>query len=301
MLRIYLSILLVLGLFPTLGWAAESNTKPQDTKPAQVKVAPAKAQTSKQAATQSKTNTAKATKPKATKHAQATHAKTAAHTKTAHAKAIHHSKTKVVASKSNKTKHVHASNKLKNTKLAKTKSQSADVDDDDSFSSNSDVNIPKIESRQQASLDNSSSMQENSMANGLRLKTQQLLKYAGRFVGAQYRFGGASPETGFDCSGYVSYVYRNAAGIYLPHNAAAISRVGTSVSRDELRPGDLVFFRHLHKAIGHVGIYVGNDRFIHASSSATGYVQVSNLRERYWMRTFQGARRLMSGSDSFIR
>lgn len=298
MLRIYLTILLVLGLFPTLGWATQSNTKPQDTKPAQVKTAPT---TTKHAVSRQKNNVAKVTKLKVTKHAQAAHRKSAAHAKTAHAKTSHHIKTKVAASKSNKTKHAHASSKLKNTKLAKAKSEPVDtVDNDDSPDSNSD-NLSRIENRQLASFNNSNSIQENSMTTGLRLKTQELLKYAGRFLGAHYHFGGSSPETGFDCSGYVSYVYRNAAGIYLPHNAAAISRVGTRVSRDELRPGDLVFFRHFRQSVGHVGIYMGNDRFIHASSSATGYVQVSDLRERYWARTFQGARRLMSGADSFMR
>ena len=110
---------------------------------------------------------------------------------------------------------------------------------------------------------------------------------AHQFVGMRYRYGGTSPRTGFDCSGFVMYVYGK-LGIQLPHNAAAQFRVGASVPRSSLRPGDLVFFNGL----GHVGIYVGKGRFIH--SPRTG----ERIRIEYlsgnWSRWYVGARRVVA-------
>lgn len=123
-------------------------------------------------------------------------------------------------------------------------------------------------------------------------KAQQLLNYAVGLTGIGYKFGGKSPETGFDCSGYVRYVFKQVGGLSLPHNALAISKVGERISPSELRPGDLVFFNTLRRTISHVGIYMGNNRFIHASSTRTGVVEVSDLRDSYWAKNFNGARRL---------
>jgi len=123
-------------------------------------------------------------------------------------------------------------------------------------------------------------------------KTQNILLYALSLNGARYKFGGLSEDTGFDCSGFVSHVFEEAAGLVLPHNAWAISHAGEQITRTELKPGDLVFFNTLRRAFSHVGIYLGDNRFIHASSATSGDVMISNLTEKYWSKRFDGARRL---------
>src|SRR5512139_887231 len=117
--------------------------------------------------------------------------------------------------------------------------------------------------------------------------------YAISLIGSPYRLGGTSPETGVDCSGFVGHVFRQAAGVVLPRDSRAISEAAQPLAQDELRPGDLVFFNTLHRAFSHVGIYLGDDRFVHASSSRTGSVMVSNLNDRYWRKRFDGARRVV--------
>jgi cell wall-associated NlpC family hydrolase len=119
-----------------------------------------------------------------------------------------------------------------------------------------------------------------------------VVMYALSLNGASYKFGGESPETGFDCSGFVSYVFRNAAGLSLPHNALAISRAGEKITLANLQPGDLVFFKTLRKAFSHVGIYLGDNRFIHSSSASSGSVMISDMTEQYWATRFTGARRI---------
>lgn len=104
-------------------------------------------------------------------------------------------------------------------------------------------------------------------------------------VGTPYRWGGASPD-GFDCSGFVRYIYSR-VGISLPHNAAKQYRYGTRVSRDELEPGDLVFFDRLR----HNGIYIGNGRFIHARQTGK-HVSVARLDDDWYDTHWVGARRL---------
>ncbi len=122
-------------------------------------------------------------------------------------------------------------------------------------------------------------------------KTQNILLYALSLNGAHYKFGGISADTGFDCSGFVSHVFQQ-VGLALPHNSRAISNRGEQISQTELKPGDLVFFNTLRRAFSHVGIYLGDNRFIHASSSTSGDVMISNLNEKYWSNRFDGARRL---------
>ena len=117
--------------------------------------------------------------------------------------------------------------------------------------------------------------------------------YAVSLVGSPYRLGGTSPETGLDCSGFVGHVFRQAAGLVLPRDSRAISEVAQPLAKAELRPGDLVFFNTLNRAFSHVGIYVGDDRFVHAASSRTGSVMLSNLNDRYWRERFDGARRVL--------
>ncbi len=135
------------------------------------------------------------------------------------------------------------------------------------------------------------SVSEVNVSPGSPDKTQDLLLYALSLNGTRYKYGGRDADSGFDCSGFVRYVYGQVAGLSLPGSAHAISKVGAQITKSELKPGDLVFFNTLRRAFSHVGIYLGDNRFIHASSSSTGDVMVSDLTERYWSKRFNGARR----------
>jgi len=110
--------------------------------------------------------------------------------------------------------------------------------------------------------------------------------------GVPYRRGGESPETGFDCSGLVAHVYREAFGIQLPHNAMAQSRMGKHITLAGLEAGDLVFYNTERRPYSHVGIYLGDHRFIHAPKPGSA-VRIEDMRTTYWNRRFDGARRVM--------
>ena len=111
------------------------------------------------------------------------------------------------------------------------------------------------------------------------------------FVGKPYVRGGASPQRGFDCSGLVVYVYRSALGIELPRRVADLKSVGTPVRLRDLAPGDLLFYNTRHHPYSHVGIYVGNGRFVHAPRPGAR-VRVERIGKRYWRARFNGARRI---------
>jgi cell wall-associated NlpC family hydrolase len=121
----------------------------------------------------------------------------------------------------------------------------------------------------------------------------ELLLYAMSLIGTSYKLGGQSFDTGMDCSGFVRHVYSIATGILLPHNARAISRAGMKIHRAELQLGDLVFFNTMKRTFSHVVIYLGDNRFVHASSSKSDSVMVSDMGERYWVKRFNGARRIL--------
>ena len=113
-------------------------------------------------------------------------------------------------------------------------------------------------------------------------------------VGTPYRAGGNSPATGFDCSGLVHYVYRDAAGILLPRTSAELGALRKPApAAGALQPGDVVLFSVKRgRRIDHTGIYVGDGDFVHAPSSG-GRVRVEPLGERYWQRSYRGARRIL--------
>lgn len=121
---------------------------------------------------------------------------------------------------------------------------------------------------------------------------KNLVSYARSLVGIRYKYGGTSPDTGFDCSGFVGHVFRHTLGINLPRSSEEISRRGQAISIDNMRVGDLVFFNTLHRKFSHVGIYLGGNRFIHAPSSSTGSVRTDNMRDDYWKKHYDGARRI---------
>ncbi len=122
-------------------------------------------------------------------------------------------------------------------------------------------------------------------------QTQNLVLNALGFMGIPYRWGGATPEAGFDCSGFVQYVFRQAAGLVLPRSSFDQIRQGASVTRGELQPGDLVFFNTMRATASHVGIYIGENRFIHAPRSGKT-VEIADFTNVYWQARFDGARRL---------
>jgi cell wall-associated NlpC family hydrolase len=119
---------------------------------------------------------------------------------------------------------------------------------------------------------------------------QLLADFALKLRDIRYRRGGRAPSTGFDCSGFVHYVFAHALGIDLPDDSASQFRAGIKVARDDMKTGDLVFFHTRGKYVSHVGIYLGEGRFIH--SPATGErVRVNRLDEQYWSHRFVGAKR----------
>lgn len=110
------------------------------------------------------------------------------------------------------------------------------------------------------------------------------------YIGVPYKRGG-NGDNGFDCSGFVRAMYQNTLGLVLPHNAKAQAAVTEKIDRAELQPGDLVFYNTLRKTFSHVGIYIGEGKFIHSPRSG-GEVRIENMSDTYWVKRFNGARRV---------
>ena len=121
-------------------------------------------------------------------------------------------------------------------------------------------------------------------------KASGLVLDAMGFLGVPYKRGGTS-GTGFECSGFVRAMYENSLGLLLPHNAKAQAAATEKIDASELQPGDLVFFNTLRKTFSHVGIYIGEGKFIH-SPRAGGEVRIEKMSDRYWHQRFNGARRV---------
>lgn len=138
--------------------------------------------------------------------------------------------------------------------------------------------------------------EENGILAGMKERTEPLL-YALGLLGSPYKLGGTDPEKGVDCSGFVRHVYKKTSDAELPHNAKAMSQKGEAVAKENLKPGDLVFFDTLRRPYSHVGIYAGDGKFVHASSSRSKQVMVSNMNDGYWSKRFNGARRLPGGTE----
>jgi cell wall-associated NlpC family hydrolase len=147
------------------------------------------------------------------------------------------------------------------------------------------------------SAEESNAQTANPQLTNWQAKAQEVLINALSLTGIKYKYGGNSPESGFDCSGFVRYVFSQAANLTLPPTARAISQIGKTVKRDELQPGDLVFFNTLKSAFSHVGIYVGDNKFVHAPR-AGGAVRVENMQTSYWASRFDGAQRLENEANN---
>jgi cell wall-associated NlpC family hydrolase len=122
-------------------------------------------------------------------------------------------------------------------------------------------------------------------------KTSDLVVTAMGFIGVPYRRGGNSAETGFDCSGFVRAIYSETLGKVLPRRADQQAQATEKIDKNELKPGDLVFFNTMRRAFSHVGIYVGDGNFIHAPRTGA-QVRVESMQSAYWSRRFDGARRV---------
>lgn len=119
---------------------------------------------------------------------------------------------------------------------------------------------------------------------------REVAMYALTLIDTGYRFGGKNPEAGLDCSGMVAYIFERAAGLKVGGSAADIARLGRAVARDTLAPGDLVFFDTRNRPYSHVGIYIGDGRFVHAPSTASGRVRVDQLASTYFAARYHAAR-----------
>ena len=127
-------------------------------------------------------------------------------------------------------------------------------------------------------------------------RASSLVENAMGFLGVRYRRGGNSEETGFDCSGFVRATYEQTIGLLLPRKAEQQAAATQKIDRTELKPGDLVFFNTMRRAFSHVGIYVGDNKFIHAPRPGAT-VRVDNMELSYWTLRFDGARRVTPNGD----
>ena len=119
----------------------------------------------------------------------------------------------------------------------------------------------------------------------------RIIDKAYELTGIKYKLGGSKPETGFDCSQFVKYVFEQALNLSLPPSARSLSKVGETIKFEDLQPGDLVFFNTRKSKFSHVGIYVGNNEFIHAPRTGKT-IRIESLTKNYWLKRFNGATRV---------
>lgn len=117
--------------------------------------------------------------------------------------------------------------------------------------------------------------------------------YAMSLYDTPYQYGGKSRVNGFDCSGFVQFVFQNSLGMQLPRTSAEMGRVGMPLEADQLKPGDLVFFNTTRSPNSHVGIFIGENRFVHSPRSGKA-IMLTSLNDKYWRARYNGARRITS-------
>ncbi|WP_153075540.1 C40 family peptidase [Paraburkholderia bonniea] len=130
-----------------------------------------------------------------------------------------------------------------------------------------------------------------SFLSGMAGKAGDVVVGALGMIGVRYRWGGNTPDSGLDCSGFVRYVFQDTLGMALPRRAEEMSRVGEKIRMSELQPGDLVFFNTMRRTFSHVGIYIGDNKFVHSPSTGST-IRVDELDSGYWEKRFTGARRI---------
>ena len=131
-------------------------------------------------------------------------------------------------------------------------------------------------------------------------KASDLVVQAMGLLGVPYRRGGANENTGFDCSGFVRHLYEQSIGLVLPRRADEQAKATESIDRNELKPGDLVFFNTMRRTFSHVGIYMGDGKFIHSPHTGAK-VRVDDMREAYWNKRFTGARRVQRAEADSVQ
>jgi cell wall-associated NlpC family hydrolase len=161
-----------------------------------------------------------------------------------------------------------------------------------SFSTNSASN--SVPSTTQSTNQNAASKSDGgarSFLSGMAGKAGDVVVGALNMIGVRYRWGGDTPDSGLDCSGFVRYVFQDTLGMALPRRAEEMSRVGEKVRMSDLKPGDLVFFNTMRRTFSHVGIYIGDNKFVHSPSTGST-IRVDDLDDGYWEKRFTGARRI---------
>lgn len=136
-----------------------------------------------------------------------------------------------------------------------------------------------------------SSSGTRSFLSGMASKAGDVVVGALNMIGVRYRWGGNTPDSGLDCSGFVRYVFQDTLGMTLPRRAEEMSRVGEKVRVSELKPGDLVFFNTMRRSFSHVGIYIGDNKFVHSPSTGST-IRVDDMDNSYWEKRYTGARRV---------
>ncbi|RDU99504.1 C40 family peptidase [Trinickia dinghuensis] len=163
------------------------------------------------------------------------------------------------------------------------------TESDASSSSSSTSNT--VAAAAQSSDDTTTSGRAKAFLSGVAGKAGDVVVGALNMIGVRYRWGGSSPDSGLDCSGFVRYVFQDTLGLALPRRAEEMSRVGEKVRMADLKPGDLVFFNTMRRSFSHVGIYIGGNKFVHSPSTGST-IRVDDLDDGYWEKRFEGARRI---------
>ncbi|MDR5738086.1 C40 family peptidase [Caballeronia sp. LZ016] len=177
--------------------------------------------------------------------------------------------------------------------LLMTTTSGAFADEVSSYSQNAgNGNLAPKSADAAAPLDSASAPSgAKSFLSGMASKAGDVVVGALNMIGVRYRWGGNTPDSGLDCSGFVRYVFQDTLGMTLPRRAEEMSRVGEKVRVSDLKPGDLVFFNTMRRSFSHVGIYIGDNKFVHSPSTGST-IRVDDMESGYWEQRFQGARRI---------